>query len=223
MKKETTQQFLTGKTRLPGFSAPWIEKTLGEIGILSGSGVDKKDKELETPVRLLNYLDVFHSDFIHDRDLSFWTTATDHKIEACNIKKGDVFFTPSSEMPYDIALSAVAMEDIPLSCYSYHLYRLRFIDEFDLLYRGYMFKSEDFYKQANLLCEGSGKRYVLTMPNFRSIVIKYPSDLSEQRAIAEVLSDMDAEIEVLETKREKLIQIKQGMMQELLTGKTRLL
>ena len=50
----------------------------------------------------------------------------------------------------------------------------------------------------------------------------YPSDVVEQKAIAAVLSDMDAEIAALEAKRAKYESIKQGMMQELLTGKTRL-
>ena len=49
------------------------------------------------------------------------------------------------------------------------------------------------------------------------------SDLEEQKAIAQILSDMDAEITQLETKKEKYQAIKQGMMQELLTGKTRLI
>lgn len=47
--------------------------------------------------------------------------------------------------------------------------------------------------------------------------------LEEQKAIAQVLSDMDAEIEALEKKRNKYQTMKQGMMQELLTGKTRLI
>ena len=51
---------------------------------------------------------------------------------------------------------------------------------------------------------------------------RIPPTLAEQRKIAEVLSDMDAEIEALEAKRAKYESIKQGMMQELLTGKTRL-
>src|SRR5690606_8620482 len=51
--------------------------------------------------------------------------------------------------------------------------------------------------------------------------IPLPS-VEEQRAIATVLSDMDAEIEALEIRMNKTKQIKQGMMQELLTGKTRL-
>lgn len=46
--------------------------------------------------------------------------------------------------------------------------------------------------------------------------------LEEQTAIATVLSDMDAEIEALEARREKTRQVKRGMMQELLTGRTRL-
>ena len=49
-----------------------------------------------------------------------------------------------------------------------------------------------------------------------------PPTLAEQQAIAAVLSDMDAEIAALEAKRAKYESIKQGMMQELLTGKTRL-
>jgi type I restriction enzyme S subunit len=54
-----------------------------------------------------------------------------------------------------------------------------------------------------------------------NIELKLPT-LEEQQAIAKVLSDMDAEIEVLERRREKTKQIKQGMMQELLTGRVRL-
>jgi type I restriction enzyme S subunit len=50
----------------------------------------------------------------------------------------------------------------------------------------------------------------------------FPSELEEQRAIATVISDMDAEISALEARRAKTQAIKQGMMQELLTGRTRL-
>lgn len=52
--------------------------------------------------------------------------------------------------------------------------------------------------------------------------IKIPSSIVEQTAIAEILSDMDKEIAELETKRTKYDRIKQGMMQQLLTGKIRL-
>src|SRR5690606_1376164 len=60
-----------------------------------------------------------------------------------------------------------------------------------------------------------------TISGAKNTIIPFP-DLSEQRAIAEVLSDMDAEIDALEKRRAKLRDIKQGMMQELLTGRIRL-
>ena len=55
------------------------------------------------------------------------------------------------------------------------------------------------------------------------VQIELPPDYEEQRAIATVLSDMDTEITALEHRRDKTIAIKQGMMQQLLTGKVRLL
>lgn len=66
------------------------------------------------------------------------------------------------------------------------------------------------------------------VPSLNAYTIKnidsyFPPTLPEQKAIAQILSDMDAEIEALEKKRDKYKAIKQGMMQELLTGKTRLI
>ena len=222
IKQGTMQQLLTGKTRLQGFCQPWVEKTIEELGCLTGAGVDKKNVEDETPVRLLNYLDVFKRDVIFDRDLDFWTTADETKLQQCNVQEGDVFFTPSSEMPYDIALSAVAKESMPNVCYSYHIYRLRFSEYIDLDFKAYMFKTADFYNQANVTCEGSGKRYVISLTKFRKMKIFYPSDVDEQHAIANILSTMDDEIQTLQEERDKYVLVKQGMMQQLLTGKIRL-
>ena len=64
------------------------------------------------------------------------------------------------------------------------------------------------------------KRYWIS--EYQNIEINVPK-LSEQQAIAAVLSDMDAEIEALEQKKDKYKQIKQGAMQILLTGKIRLI
>ena len=63
--------------------------------------------------------------------------------------------------------------------------------------------------------------YGVSKSNVKTIEVSLPS-LTEQTAIAEVLSDMDAELAALEQKRDKTRLLKQGMMQELLTGRTRL-
>lgn len=56
-----------------------------------------------------------------------------------------------------------------------------------------------------------------------AIAVTVPPDIDEQTHIAAVLSDMDAELTALEARRDKTRLLKQGMMQELLTGKTRLI
>lgn len=76
--------------------------------------------------------------------------------------------------------------------------------------------------QASRQCEGSGTRYVITLPKFRSMTVRFPMDVNEQAAIGTILSDMDAEIAALEARRDKTRALKQGMMQELLTGRIRL-
>jgi len=202
--------------RFPEFQndGEWVEKKLGEVGEFRGSGVDKKIKPKEELVMLLNYMDVYRKNFIFKNDLKQQTSATNEKIEKCNIKKGDIFFTPTSETPDDIAQSAVAVEDIPNGVYSYHLIRLRLKENWDLKFRTYIFKTNSFFKKVSKLAQGSGTRYVITMPVFNSLKIPIPS-LPEQQKIADFLSNLDELIAAHKQKLELLKQHKKGLMQKL--------
>jgi len=200
----------------------WVTKTLGEIGVISGAGVDKKINANENAVRLLNYMDVYKRDFIYSNELSHWVTAPASKLANCSVKQGDVFFTPSSETRTDIGLAAVAMEDIGNAVYSYHVMRFRLLLDWDIKFKAYIFQTKHFLDQTEKMCEGGGKRYVLTMPKFRALLITYPESIIEQQEISWKLWDMDQELKLLSTKLNKLKQQKQGMMQALLTGKIRL-
>lgn len=222
IKEGAMQRLLTGKVRLRGFKEPWVELELGNIGKLTGAGVDKTINEEETRVKLLNFLDVYNRDRIYPHELNMWVTASDYKISQCDIRKGDIFLTPSSELPDDIGRSAVAMADINDACYSYHILRLRPAIELDLVYSAYMLKTSAYEEQIRFLSEGSGKRYVISLRNFREIRISIPSDIGEQHAIGQVIAAMDNEISALEAEKNKYISIKQGMMQKLLTGQIRL-
>lgn len=62
----------------------------------------------------------------------------------------------------------------------------------------------------------------IVLKNFRDVGLYIPTQVEEQKAIAGILSNMDCEIEALEQKLAKYRQVKQGMMQQLLTGKIRL-
>jgi type I restriction enzyme, S subunit len=221
IKQAAMQQLLTGQTRLPGFSGAWEKKRLGDIGEMASAGVDKKIRHGEIAVRLVNYLDVYRKDFLYSVDLSHTVTAPFRQAKRCEVKRGDIFFTPSSETRDDIGHSAVAMENIPDAAHSYHIARLRLHDDWDLRFRAYAFKTKDFFDQAQILCDGNGTRYVISLGKFRRMTVYVPP-IEEQVAIATVLSDMDADLAALEARRDKTRALKDGMMQELLTGRIRL-
>ena len=198
----------------------WQNVSLGDIGEISSAGVDKKINKDEKSVRLVNYLDVYRTDHIYSDNLSHEVTAPRTKAIKCEVKKGDIFFTPTSEVNYDIANSAVAMEDIPDAVYSYHVVRLRVKEEWDLLFKAYAFKSAYFYKQAYQYCEGSGQRYVISQKSFRKIKVYVPP-IEKQKQIGQILFNAQNEIKVLKGINNKHKEQKRGLMQKLLTGEWR--
>ena len=107
---------------LQRFSGEWETKRLEELGEISGAGVDKKVNPNEVPVRLVNYLDVYNKTFLYSQDLTHEVSARPDQVRHCVVEQGDIFFTPTSEVPDDIACSAVAMEDVSDGVYSITLF-----------------------------------------------------------------------------------------------------
>lgn len=198
----------------------WPQRSLSSIGEISSAGVDKKSNDDERPVKLLNFVDVLRRNFIYGRSLTHWVTAPERQIAKCDVRRGDVFFTPSSETRDDIAHSAVAVEDIHEAAYSYHVVRFRLAEPWPLAFRAYAFKSKAFLRQAQALCAGSGQRYVLSQKQFGSIAVHVPP-LEAQRKIGDLLRAIDQERDALIAQREALREEKAALMQQLLTGKRR--
>ncbi|MBC6454622.1 MAG: restriction endonuclease subunit S, partial [Hormoscilla sp. SP5CHS1] len=88
-------------------------------------------------------------------------------------------------------------------------------------YRGYLHRIESVKQSIDRMATGL-KVYGISKQNLKNILLPVPGK-KEQSAITSILSDMDAEIAALEKRRAKTQAMKQGMMQELLTGKTRLI
>jgi type I restriction enzyme S subunit len=221
IKQGMLQELLTGRTRLPGFTGIWNEVSLGKSGTVSGGGVDKISRPNESKVLLLNYMDVYRTEFIDKKTATQIVTAPPIKISNCSVRMGDVFFTPTSETPEDIARSAVANSDLHNVVYSYHLVRWRPGPGWDSSYLAYVFSTESFRIQASTLASGSGTRYVISMPGFRSMKVLQPP-IDEQRAIGNALKDVSAEIEILKRRLVKARAIKTGMTQQLLSGRVHL-
>lgn len=89
-------------------------------------------------------------------------------------------------------------------------------------YLTYYFRQPRFVEQVIKSNQtGTGVPRIV-LKNFKKIELHVPEELNEQEAIASILFDMDNDIWALEKKLKKLVAIKQGMMEELLTGKVRL-
>ena len=211
------------EARFKGFEDKWEIVKLGDIGTITATGVDKKINDNETPIKLLNYLDVFNRNKLYEKEISYMTTATEKQLEKCNIRKGDLFITPSSEDKKGIAKSSVAMEDFKNTVYSYHIIRVRFNKEIDLKFKSYMCDTDFFHRQAYRLCDGSGQRYFIKLDNFRNMEICIPKSIKEQEKIGRYLSLLDKEIDNLKKQKELIKEMKRGAMQKLLSGEVRLL
>ena len=141
IKKSTKKMLLTPK---PG----WKKFLLGDICDVSGAGVDKKIHPNEERVILLNYLDVYHKTYVHKSGLDHVVSAKAKQKNRCSVRKNDIFFTPSSETPDDIAKSCVAMEDMQDVAYSYHIIRARPKIPCNSLFVKYACSTHDFFAQA---------------------------------------------------------------------------
>ena len=217
-KKGLMQKLLTGEVRLPGFDGEWEEVRLGDIGEFSTSSVNKKIEEGERIINLVNYMDVYNNNFIDNSIDYMKVSASESQISKFSLKIGDVLFTPSSETADDIGHSAVVKKiDKKNLLYSYHLVRLRFNKEIDINFKGYVFNNKNVLREFTRLASGA-TRYTLTLKDFRNTTVYIPKSLQEQKAIAQILSTADKEIELLEKELEQLKLQKKGLMQLLLTG-----
>lgn len=202
IKQGTMQELLTGKARLPGFTDDWETATLGQIEkkgfvkLFRGNVISKKDIN-QTPGEYPIYSSSVISNGIFG---SYGKFMFDEELITWSIDGGGHFFYRSKHR-FSVTNVCGYMRVISpsLSC--------RFLAY--CLQQLHSRKVFDYTKKAHPSVIRN--EYSLSLP-----------PIEEQKAIAEVLSDMDAEITALEERLEKAKAIKQGMMQQLLTGKIRL-
>jgi type I restriction enzyme, S subunit len=221
IKQGAMQQLLTGEKRLPGFSGEWEIKELSEIGNTYGGLSGKTINDFhEGKYSYIPFMNIMNNPVI---DIHYFDYVNILEGEKQNkAVKWDLFFNGSSETPEEVGMCSVLNADIPnlyLNSFCFG-FRLNKNLKTDGIYLSYLFRSSIGRRLIYSLAQGA-TRYNLSKTSFMKLKIPYPSP-EEQTAIANILSDMDAEIEKMEQKREKYISLKQGMMQQLLTGRIRL-
>ena len=214
IKQGTMQELLTGKKRLPGFSGEWSKQQLGDICNIINGG---------TPSTSI-------AEFWNGKIL--WCTPTD--ITSCSTK---YIYTTESKIT-ESGLKASSATLLPkgalLLCSRATIGEVRIAGNAICTNQGFKslvvhqnISNEWLYYmmhvlKSQMLEKAIGSTFLeISKKDLAELDIIVP-EFTEQKAIAQVLSDMDSEIEQLEKKIAKYQQIKQGMMQELLTGRIRL-
>jgi type I restriction enzyme, S subunit len=219
------QQLLTGRTRLRGFTAEWQDRLLGDyVGYVKTVPLSRAQLDWGSPARYLHYGDIHTRTSIRlDAAHEVLPRANSSLLgNAGRLEVGDLVFADASEDPEGVGKS-VEITAVPQGGVvpGLHTIAARF-DKTVLAdgFKAYLQFIPSF--RLALLRLAAGTKVLATTRSFiSSITLRLP-DVDEQRAIAAALGDADGEIERLQARLAKARDLKRGMVQELLTGRTRL-
>ena len=219
IKQGTMQELLTGKKRLPGFIGEWNKKKLSDCTerIIVGLATSVTQYYREQGAVIFRNLNILPNK-LDDSDILFLDPDFANSCPNKKIKTDDVLTVHTGYVgisclvpeKYDGALTFTTL----ITTTKKHILIPRYL----MVH----LNSELGNKMIEMLQAGGGRNN-LNVSDFEQYEIHFPKDTKEQNAIASVLFDMDNEIEALEKKLAKARQVKRGMMQQLLTGKIRLI
>ena len=221
IKQAAMQQLLTGRTRLPGFSGEWETTLMKRIGSTYSGLTGKSKTDFGAgEAQYLTFINVLENVTL---DQTHTSRVHVEPNESQNpVLKGDLLFNGTSETPSELAMGTMMGEQINSLYLNSFCFGFRIHDEntWAPMFLVYLFRSSIGRTVMRALAQGA-TRYNMSKLEFLNLEISIPS-YEEQCAIATVLSDMDSEIETLKRRLAKTYAIKQGMMQDLLTGRVRL-
>ncbi|WP_295587131.1 restriction endonuclease subunit S [uncultured Lamprocystis sp.] len=231
LKQAAMQQLLTGQTRLPGFggTAGYLQTDVGlipedwEVRTFRDICMKIQDGTHFSPTPGGNdYLYITSKNIGHgalDVTSADRISATEHEniYGRCDVKRGDLLLTKDGANTGNAAINTLDEPFSLLSSVAFLRFDCRLHSAQFFLYQ---ILSQSGQRRLKLEMSGNAiTRLTLTKINALRIPV---ASINEQTAIATILSDMDAEITALEARRDKTRDLKQGMMQELLTGRIRL-
>jgi type I restriction enzyme S subunit len=217
LKQAAMQQLLTGQIRLPGFSGEWEVKRLGELGEIRSGGTPSTtqphfwDGEVPwcTP-----------TDITALRGYKYLVN-TARMISSAGLQASSAEVIPARSliMTSRATIGACAINLVPMTTNQGFKNVVPFA-QFDVEFLYYLMTTQE----AGLVALCGGSTFLeISKKQLSAYGLLLPRDRAEQTAIAAVLSDMDAELAALEARRDKTRNLKQAMMQELLTGRIRII
>ena len=213
IKRGTMQELLTGRKRLSGFHEEWTTKKVGEIATMYAGGTPDTNNP--------NYYNGPHP-WVSISDISSvkkYISNTQKSLTDLGLQNSSAKIFPVGTLLFamyaSIGKCCITKCEACSSQAILGLYNLKGC-EVEFLYYVFLHREKDFLEMGQ-----TGTQANLSKQIVEDIILRLPS-LEEQRAIASVLASIDEDIAVLEQEASKYRQIKQCMMQQLLTGKIRL-
>ena len=217
------EDLVSGRTRLDGFNGEWVEMTLEDICVPNGlvrgpfGGSLKKEMFVSKGNKVYEQRNaIYKSVRIGDyyisngkyNELSRFAVKADDFIVSCSGTIGKIFKIPKQYKRGIINQALLKISIDQTKCNLNYFYKY--------------FEWDKFQDSIIDNTQGGAMKNLVGMDIFRKTVILMPRDITEQKAIAQIISAMDEEIESLKIEKEKMLQIKEGAMDDLLTGRVRL-
>ncbi len=216
LKKGLMQRLLTGKTRLKGFTQPWKEVKLGEIA----KKISDKNNENCSNIVTISA----QNGFVNQDDYFNKFVSSDTLTNYYLLQKGDFGYNRSYSRGYPLgAIKKLNNHEKAVVSTLYICFR-SLKDKINSIFLEQYFEIGLLNKDLSKVAQEGARNHGLlniTLKDFFSVKLYIPTDIAEQRAIADVLSAADEEIDLLNKKLEALKEQKKGLMQQLLTGQTR--
>ncbi len=215
LKQAAMQQLLTGKTRLPGFQGEWEVKRLGDIATFhKGRGLPKSSLSLYGTQPCVHYGELFTR---YAETIDTIVSRTDDTAGAFRSVANDVLMPTSDVTPRGLAKASCVQVDGVILGGDILVIRCN-----SRLVLGSFLSHKIRHQEDQILQLVTGTTvFHLYGRDIAKLTLAMPS-FAEQNAVVTVLTDMATELIALEVRRDKTRALKQAMMQELLTGKTRL-
>ncbi|WP_371154114.1 restriction endonuclease subunit S [Jannaschia sp. 2305UL9-9] len=225
LKQGAMQDLLTAKRRLPEFSGEWVKRKLGDYGkCLRGVSYDGQADLSETDtsgtVRLLRANNVQEGQIVFS-NMQFVNSARvgQHQL----LQDGDILICMANGSRALVGKSAKFSRPDEME-YTFGAFMGAFRMTSDACsgrYITHLLQSDRYRRILGVILSGSAINN-LAPSQIENFKFSFPVNKLEQEAIADVLDDLGAEIQALEVRLEKARQVKEGMMQNLLTGRIRL-
>ena len=200
----------TPSIRFKGFTDPWEQRKLGDMGS-TFTGLSGKTKEDfgHGDAQFITYMNVF-SNPVANLEM---TEAVEIDAKQNRVKKGDVFFTTSSETPEEVGMSCVMPENKDNIYLNSFCFGYRPTEKFDLDYLAYVLRADSFRKDMTFLAQGIS-RYNISKNKVMEVSIPIPN-LEEQTMVGRYFSNLDHLITLHQRKYNKLLNVKKSMLEKM--------